>query len=101
MANKTGARAAPSPLPAAVAAIIAPSSRALRPLRPQATPGYRGRAAVVEIGGTIGVVLLLLTLGLEFSVDELAASLNRHLPSAVVDFVLNATPARSRAGCSG
>ena len=46
----------------------------------------------VEIGGTIGVVLLLLTLGLEFSVDELAASLNRHLPSAVVDLVLNATP---------
>jgi CPA2 family monovalent cation:H+ antiporter-2 len=46
----------------------------------------------VEIGGTIGVVLLLLVLGLEFSTDELAASLNRHLPSAVVDLVLNATP---------
>jgi K+:H+ antiporter subunit KhtU len=46
----------------------------------------------VEIGGTIGVVLLLLTLGLEFTVDELAASLHRHLPSAAVDLVLNATP---------
>ena len=46
----------------------------------------------VEIGGAIGVVLLLLTLGLEFSVGELAASMRRHLPSAVVDLVLNATP---------
>ena len=46
----------------------------------------------VEIGGAIGVVLLLLTLGLEFSVGELATSMRRHLPSAVVDLVLNATP---------
>ena len=46
----------------------------------------------VEIGGSIGVVLLLLTLGLEFPVDELAASTARHLPSAVVDLELNATP---------
>ena len=46
----------------------------------------------VEIGGAIGVVLLLLTLGLEFSVGELATSLRRHLPSAAVDLVLNATP---------
>jgi CPA2 family monovalent cation:H+ antiporter-2 len=46
----------------------------------------------VEVGGAIGVVLLLLTLGLEFSVDELATSLRRHLPSAVVDLVLNAAP---------
>jgi CPA2 family monovalent cation:H+ antiporter-2 len=46
----------------------------------------------VEIAGAIGVVLLLLTLGLEFSVGELAASMRRHLPSAVVDLVLNATP---------
>ena len=37
-------------------------------------------------------MLLLLTLGLEFSVGELAASMRRHLPSAVVDLVLNATP---------
>ncbi len=46
----------------------------------------------VEIAGAIGVVLLLLTLGLEFSIGELATSLRRHLPSAVVDLVLNATP---------
>ncbi|WP_036344951.1 cation:proton antiporter [Mycolicibacterium aromaticivorans] len=46
----------------------------------------------VSSGATIGVVLLLLTLGLEFSIGEFAASMRRHLPSAGVDLVLNATP---------
>lgn len=41
---------------------------------------------------SLGVVLLLLTLGLEFSVAEFASSLRHHLPSAAVDIVLNATP---------
>ena len=46
----------------------------------------------LEAGASIGVVLLLLTLGLEFSISEFAGSLRRHLPSAWVDVVLNATP---------
>ncbi|GAA4792974.1 MULTISPECIES: cation:proton antiporter [Streptomyces] len=46
----------------------------------------------VEAGAGIGVVLLLLTLGLEFTVAEFTVSLRRHLPSAWVDLVLNATP---------
>ena len=46
----------------------------------------------LEAGATIGVVLLLLTLGLEFSISEFASSLRRHLPSAWVDLALNATP---------
>jgi CPA2 family monovalent cation:H+ antiporter-2 len=46
----------------------------------------------VSTGASIGVVLLLLTLGLEFSIGEFAASMRRHLPSAGVDVVLNATP---------
>ena len=49
-------------------------------------------AEFVETGASIGVVLLLLTLGLEFSIGEFSASLRRHLPSAGVDLVLNATP---------
>jgi CPA2 family monovalent cation:H+ antiporter-2 len=49
-------------------------------------------AEFVETGASIGVVLLLLTLGLEFSIGEFATSLRRHLPSAGVDLVLNATP---------
>ncbi|MGV0746427.1 cation:proton antiporter [Mycolicibacterium sp. XJ870] len=46
----------------------------------------------VSAGATIGVVLLLLTLGLEFSIGEFATSLRRHLPSAWVDLILNAIP---------
>ena len=49
-------------------------------------------ADFVQTGASIGVVLLLLTLGLEFSIGEFATSLRRHLPSAGVDLVLNATP---------
>jgi CPA2 family monovalent cation:H+ antiporter-2 len=49
-------------------------------------------AEFVETGASIGVVLLLLTLGLEFSVAEFSESLRRHLPSAAVDLVLNAAP---------
>jgi CPA2 family monovalent cation:H+ antiporter-2 len=46
----------------------------------------------IQTAAPIGIVLLLLTLGLEFSATEFAASLRRHLPSAGVDLVLNATP---------
>jgi CPA2 family monovalent cation:H+ antiporter-2 len=46
----------------------------------------------VMTGAPIGIVLLLLTLGLEFSATEFATSLRHHLPSAGVDIVLNATP---------
>ncbi|GAA2899930.1 cation:proton antiporter [Streptosporangium fragile] len=46
----------------------------------------------VQIGASIGVVLLLLALGLEFSITEFTASLRRHVPSAAVDLVLNAVP---------
>ncbi|MFZ0833990.1 MAG: cation:proton antiporter [Mycobacterium sp.] len=46
----------------------------------------------VVASASIGVVLLLLTLGLEFSLSEFASSLRRHLPSAWVDLLLNAAP---------
>ncbi|SDO60818.1 cation:proton antiporter [Lentzea jiangxiensis] len=46
----------------------------------------------VEAGASIGVVLLLLTLGLEFTTAELTHSLRHHIPSALVDLVLNAAP---------
>lgn len=46
----------------------------------------------MEIGAGIGVVLLLLTLGLQFSLTEFTASLRRHVPSAAVDLALNAAP---------
>ncbi|MCV7099377.1 cation:proton antiporter [Mycobacterium palustre] len=46
----------------------------------------------ITTAAPIGVVLLLLTLGVEFSATEFASSLRHHLPSAGVDIVLNATP---------
>ncbi len=49
-------------------------------------------AEFVTTGASIGVVLLLLTLGLEFSLGEFSTSLRRHLPSAAVDLLLNAVP---------
>ncbi len=46
----------------------------------------------VHTGAAIGVVLLLLTLGLEFTTTEFVHSLRRHVPSAVLDLGLNAAP---------
>jgi CPA2 family monovalent cation:H+ antiporter-2 len=46
----------------------------------------------VTAAAEIGVVLLLLTLGLEFSADELFGAFRRHAPSGVVDLLLNAPP---------
>jgi monovalent cation:H+ antiporter-2, CPA2 family len=46
----------------------------------------------IAASASIGVVLLLLTLGLEFSIAEFAASLRRHFPSAWMDLILNAVP---------
>lgn len=46
----------------------------------------------VDVGAEIGVVMLLLMLGLEFSADELIGSLRSHGPSGVVDLLLNAPP---------
>ncbi len=49
-------------------------------------------AGFLEFSSGIGVVLLMLTLGLEFSSSEFSSSVRRHAPSGVVDLVLNATP---------
>jgi CPA2 family monovalent cation:H+ antiporter-2 len=46
----------------------------------------------LAVGAEIGLILLLLTLGLEFSADEFSSVLRRHVPSGVVDLLLNATP---------
>ncbi|MFC4058977.1 cation:proton antiporter [Planomonospora corallina] len=46
----------------------------------------------LRVGASIGIVLLLLALGLEFSIGEFTASMRHHVPSAAVDLVLNAAP---------
>ena len=75
-----------------------PAGRArLRPRRAAAAVGQRG---VHPTGAEIGVVLLLLTLGLEYTAAELVTSLKTHYPAGAVDFVLNARPGRRRRCCS-
>ncbi|WP_084962879.1 cation:proton antiporter [Thermoactinospora rubra] len=46
----------------------------------------------VAVGAEIGVVLLLLTLGLEYTADELVTSLRTNARAGIVDLVLNAAP---------
>jgi CPA2 family monovalent cation:H+ antiporter-2 len=46
----------------------------------------------VHVGAEIGVVLLLFMLGLEYTGEELGASLRRGLPAGLVDFLLNFPP---------
>lgn len=46
----------------------------------------------IETGGEIGVILLLLMLGLEYSGQELVANLRTTRGAGVLDLVLNATP---------
>jgi monovalent cation:H+ antiporter-2, CPA2 family len=47
---------------------------------------------MVAVGSEVGVVLLLLALGLEYSGDELGASLRSGLPAGLADLVANAVP---------
>ncbi|TDC00042.1 cation:proton antiporter [Nonomuraea longispora] len=46
----------------------------------------------ISIGAELGVVLLLLTLGLEYNADELVTSLTSNARAGIADLVLNAAP---------
>ncbi|TMR23832.1 cation:proton antiporter [Nonomuraea turkmeniaca] len=46
----------------------------------------------ISVGAELGVVLLLLTLGLEYNADELVTSLTSNARAGLVDLVLNAAP---------
>jgi K+:H+ antiporter subunit KhtU len=54
--------------------------------------GVEAAGQFIEIGASIGVVLLLLMLGLEFTLSEFVVSMRRHVSSAVIDLVLGAAP---------
>lgn len=73
-----------SPIPFYLAAGLAFGEGGLLPV--YATESF------VATGGEIGLVLLLLVLGLEFSAPEFLAGLRRHRTSGIVDFSLNFTP---------
>jgi CPA2 family monovalent cation:H+ antiporter-2 len=51
----------------------------------------------VATGAEIGVILLLLLLGLEYTATELVSTLKTQYPSGAVDFVLNALPGAAAA----
>jgi K+:H+ antiporter subunit KhtU len=51
----------------------------------------------IEAGAEIGVVLLLLMLGLEYTAAELVTSMRSHYPAGAVDFALNALPGAAAA----
>ncbi|WP_344551192.1 cation:proton antiporter, partial [Streptomyces spororaveus] len=46
----------------------------------------------VAIGAEIGVILLLLMLGLEYTASDLVSNLKTQYPAGLVDFGLNAVP---------
>ena len=54
--------------------------------------GLDASTGFLRVGAELGLILLLLTLGLEFSAEEFTSVLRRHVPSGVIDFVLNALP---------
>ena len=49
-------------------------------------------AEFIEIGAEIGLILLLLSLGLEYSARELVSTLKAQAPAGLVDLVLNFSP---------
>ncbi|WP_156724861.1 cation:proton antiporter [Streptomyces apocyni] len=51
----------------------------------------------VQIGAEIGVVLLLLMLGLEYTASDLVTNLKTHYPAGLVDATLNALPGAAMA----
>lgn len=51
-----------------------------------------GSEQFISVGAQVGVILLLLLLGLEYSAEELVTNLRTHYPSGLVDFLVNATP---------
>ncbi|SEL88434.1 potassium/proton antiporter membrane subunit, CPA2 family [Blastococcus sp. DSM 46786] len=73
-----------SPIPFILLAALALGEGGLVPVE--------NAAPFLAAAAEIGVVLLLLTLGLEFSATELFASFRRHAPSGLVDLVLNGPP---------
>ncbi|WP_399895499.1 cation:proton antiporter [Streptomyces sp. BBFR51] len=56
-----------------------------------------GSEEFIEVGAEIGVVLLLLMLGLEYTAGDLVGHLKTHAPAGGVDFLLNAVPGAAAA----
>ena len=51
-----------------------------------------GGAEFLEIGSELGIILLLVMLGLEYSASELVTNLKQSKKAGILDLVLNSTP---------
>nr|WP_296069903.1 cation:proton antiporter [uncultured Actinoplanes sp.] len=84
MLGRLGRRIGLSPIPLYLLAGLAFGHGGLLPLS--------ASEEFIEIGAEIGVILLLVMLGLEYSAGELVANLRAAAPAGVLDALLNALP---------
>ncbi|MFI7596330.1 cation:proton antiporter [Actinoplanes sp. NPDC049681] len=84
MLGRLGRRIGLSPIPLYLLAGLAFGQGGLVPLS--------ASEEFIEIGAEIGVVLLLVMLGLEYSASELVGNLRSAAPAGVIDALLNALP---------
>ena len=84
MLGRIGRRIGLSPIPLYLLAGLAFGQGGLLPLS--------ASQEFIEVGAEIGVILLLVMLGLEYSASELVANLRASAPAGVLDMVLNAVP---------
>jgi CPA2 family monovalent cation:H+ antiporter-2 len=84
MLGRLGRRAGLSPIPLYLLAGLAFGHGGLVPLS--------ASEEFIQIGAEIGVILLLVMLGLEYSAGELVANLRSAAPAGLIDALLNALP---------
>ncbi|GIF11617.1 cation:proton antiporter [Actinoplanes teichomyceticus] len=84
MLGRAGRRFGLSPIPLYLLAGLAFGQGGLVPLS--------ASKEFIAIGAQIGVILLLVMLGLEYSADELVGNLRSAAPAGVIDMLLNALP---------
>ncbi|MET8147884.1 cation:proton antiporter [Actinoplanes sp. NPDC049668] len=84
MLGRIGRRFGISPIPLYLLAGLAFGHGGLRPLP--------ASEEFIEVGAEIGVILLLLMLGLEYSASELVGNLRSAAPAGLIDGLLNALP---------
>src|SRR3954453_9939874 len=84
MLGRIGRRIGLSPIPLYLLAGLAFGQGGLIPLS--------ASEEFISVGAEIGVILLLVMLGLEYSAGELMSNLRSAAPSGVLDALLNALP---------
>ena len=84
MLGRLGRRVGLSPIPLYLLAGLAFGHGGLLPLS--------ASEEFIQVGAEIGVILLLVMLGLEYSADELVGNLRAAAPAGLVDALLNALP---------